>query len=425
MTPADASATQPRPAIEPREIAAPLLLRLRAHDGVAQAGVLAVGMIDVLADRARQHLHSCGARKALRAIGFERRRVIIVLRQHVRQADRVLHRLAGALREILQHRMRGIAEQRDAPVDPALGRIAVAQHPEPPVRAVADDAPAPAHAHGAKPCITSSSRHRLAGDRLRRVVVIGDDEVEHLPARQRVMHDVAFRAGPQRRRVPAQILRHLLGRDHRAVGGVAGDARRPVRGDLLAHIRPQPVGADQERAGDALAVGKPRGDRRPILIVAHDFAGDAQIDQRAVAAGLQEHAMQIAAMHDRIGIAEARAEIVAEIDMGDLFGGQRIHQPELVDIDGHAARGLADAEIVEGVEGVRPELDAGADLAERRRLFQQDRADALLREARARWRGRRCRRRRSGLAARARHQPTCPYVRARPRRAAARARPRC
>jgi hypothetical protein len=51
--------------------------------------------------------------------------------------------------------------------------------------------------------------------------------------------------------------------------------------------------------------------------------------------------------------------------MGDLFGCQRIHQPQLVDIDGHAARGLADAEIVEGMERIRSELDAGADLAER------------------------------------------------------------
>ena len=91
--------------------------------------------------------------------------------------------------------------------------------------------------------------------------------------------------------------------------------------------------------------------------------------------------MQIAAMHHRIRVAEPRAKRFAQIDMGDLFGRERIHQPELVDIDGHAARGLADAEIVEGMKGVGPELDAGADFAERGGLFQQDRADALLRKA--------------------------------------------
>ena len=70
-------------------------------------------------------------------------------------------------------------------------------------------------------------------------------------------------------------------------------------------------------------------------------------------------------MHHRIRVAEARAKGFAQIDMGDLFRRQRIHQPKLIDIDGHAARGLADAEIIEGVKRVGPELDAGADLAER------------------------------------------------------------
>ena len=219
---------QPRPAIQPRKRVVPFLRRLRAHDGVAQPGVLAVGMIDVLADRARHHLHPRGAGKALRPVGLQRRGKIIMLRQHVRQAHRVLHRLAGALREILQHRVRGIAEQHDAAVDPALGGIAVAQHPEPPVGAVADDVLRP-RVHVAKALHHLGVRHRLACDRLRRVVVIGDDEVEHLPARERIMHDVAFRPGPQRRRIPAQVFRHLFGRDHRAIGRVAGNARRPVR----------------------------------------------------------------------------------------------------------------------------------------------------------------------------------------------------
>ena len=91
--------------------------------------------------------------------------------------------------------------------------------------------------------------------------------------------------------------------------------------------------------------------------------------------------MQIAAMNHRIGISETRAEGVAQVDVGDLFGCQRIHQPQLIDIDRHAARGLADAEIIESVERVGSELDAGADFAECRRLFEQDRTDAFLREA--------------------------------------------
>ena len=90
--------------------------------------------------------------------------------------------------------------------------------------------------------------------------------------------------------------------------------------------------------------------------------------------------MQIAAMYHRIGIAETRAKRLAQIDMGDFFGRQRIHQPELIDINGHAAGGLAYAEIVEGMKRVGPELDAGTDLAQCRGLFEQDRGNALLRQ---------------------------------------------
>src|SRR5690348_9411150 len=114
-----AELAQPRPAIEPREIAVPFLLRLGAHDGVAEAGVVAGGVIDVLADGAGQKLHAGGARKALGAIGCKRSRVILMRGQHMRQADGVLHRLAGALREILQHRMGSVAEKSNTSVDPA------------------------------------------------------------------------------------------------------------------------------------------------------------------------------------------------------------------------------------------------------------------------------------------------------------------
>src|SRR6266850_1684343 len=223
-------------------------------------------------------------------------------------------------------------------------------------------------------------RHGLAGDRLRRVVVIGDDEVEHLPARQRVMHDVAFRPGPQRRRVPAQIFRHLLGRNHRAVRRMPGHKWRSVRDHLLADVRPQPVGADQKPPRDGLAIGEPRRHRRAILVVADHLAADAQFNQLVLLAGAQENTVQVAAMHHRIGIAEARTKRIAEIDMGDFLGRQRIHQPKLIDIDRHASCGFANAEIVEGVKRVGPELDTGADFAELRGLFQQDRADAFLRE---------------------------------------------
>jgi|1185.fasta_scaffold306076_2 hypothetical protein len=44
-------------------------------------------------------------------------------------------------------------------------------------------------------------------------------------------------------------------------------------------------------------------------------------------------------------------------------------------------RGLTDAEMVEAMESLRSELDAGADLAKCGRLFQDERAKAVAREA--------------------------------------------
>ncbi len=203
-----------------------------------------------------------------------------------------------------------------------------------------------------------------------------------------------FGPGPQRGGVPAQILRHLLGRDHRAVGRVARHPRIAIAGDLTAHVRPQPVGADQRRAAHRLAVGELRRDAGFVLVVARHIGAGPELDQCVAATGLQQHAMQIAAMDHGVGIAEARAERLAEIDMGDLAVGHGVHQAQRVDIDRHAARRFADAQAVEAVEGVGPELDAGADLAQLRWPSPAPASRCPSAPAPMPWRARRCRRRR-------------------------------
>ena len=74
--------------------------------------------------------------------------------------------------------------------------------------------------------------------------------------------------------------------------------------------------------------------------------------------------MQIGAMDDGVGIAEALAERLVDRDMRDLVAGHAVHHDETVDVDRLGAAGIADAEIVHGVKGVGADLDAGADLAE-------------------------------------------------------------
>ena len=145
----------------------------------------------------------------------------------VAEADRVLQRQAGALGEVLQHGMGGVAEQGDPALDPADDGIAVAEHPEPPALAVLDDLP------GAPPDVREAATHlrhgdRPAGDGVLGGVVAGDDEVEDLPALQGIVHDVAPGSGPEGRRVPAQILGHAHGQFKLRIanGGKRGQGKR-------------------------------------------------------------------------------------------------------------------------------------------------------------------------------------------------------
>ena len=82
-------------------------------------------------------------------------------------------------------------------------------------------------------------------------------------------------------------------------------------------------------------------------------------------------------MDDGIGVLEALAERLVERDGGDVLAGHGVHQAQLVDVDRHLAGLVADAEVVEGVEGVGAELDAGADLAELGRALEHEAAVAL------------------------------------------------
>src|SRR4029079_2701254 len=74
-----------------------------------------------------------------------------------------------------------------------------------------------------------------------------------------------------------------------------------------------------------------------------------------------EDAVQFAPMNHGIGVAETLTEIARKIDMRDLFRGDRVHQPQLVDENGDGADGIAKLKAIEGVECVWAQLDAGPD----------------------------------------------------------------
>jgi len=171
------------------------------------------------------------------------------------EADRVLHRHRRALRHVLQHEVRGVAEQRDAPLHPVVHWLAVEQHPAPVLLRRA-------HQLGRLLAVVREQRQHLV--RHRELVVAAarmfadhrGDQVEELPAAQRVMHDVRVVPGPERRRRQAQVLRHLVDLQHRAVAHVPGHRRQRVADDLLADHRAAAVRGDERRAFNGIVLGQ-------------------------------------------------------------------------------------------------------------------------------------------------------------------------
>jgi hypothetical protein len=175
---------------------------------------------------------------------------------------------------------------------------------------------------------------------------------------------------PDRRCVPAQVLGHLFDRQHGAIGDVAGQTQRIATRHLLADRRPDAIGTDQRIA---LVYVAGRGLRthatRRVLIGDDTFL----VDQRDVgrgAAGIEKRRVQIGAVDHRVGIAHEFAKLLADRRPQDLLAGQAVHHDEVVDIDRALAAGLADPQIIHRVKAVRPDLDAGADLAEGIGLFE-------------------------------------------------------
>src|SRR2546430_4363626 len=86
-------------------------------------------------------------------------------------------------------------------------------------------------------------------------------------------------------------------------------------------------------------------------------------------------------MYNGIWIPETFAEGFAKINLSNLVTANCVHQSQFVDIDGHAACGVAYAEPIKYVEAVRTKLNAGADFAEHRSALQHCDVEAFLRKS--------------------------------------------
>ena len=91
--------------------------------------------------------------------------------------------------------------------------------------------------------------------------------------------------------------------------------------------------------------------------------------------------MQIAPMHHGIGVAKPRAKPLVQRNRGDFAAIQRIHQPQTIDINRHRTGGVAHAQIIKGVKGIGPQLNARPDFPQLGRFFQNQAANATLGQA--------------------------------------------
>ena len=151
-----------------------------------------------------------------------------------------------------------------------------------------------------------------------------------------------------------------------------GDRRLAVADDALADYRAAAVRADQGSGGNTL----PAGDfnRHFIAFGAkadHARAG-TQLDRALLPAAVEQRAVDIGAVRHRVRIAEALREARVERDVDHRLAAHAVHHQQVLDEDGLPLHPLADAERIDGVPGVRRELDAGADLAELGGLLEHD-----------------------------------------------------
>ena len=90
--------------------------------------------------------------------------------------------------------------------------------------------------------------------------------------------------------------------------------------------------------------------------------------------------MDVGAVCDRVGVAEAFAEALVQRHVGDFGAGDRVHHQQPLDQQRVFLGGVADAERIEHRQRVGRHLQADAGLAEFRRLLKHQRLEAVTRK---------------------------------------------
>jgi hypothetical protein len=338
---------------------------------VPEHGPGTVDMPDV-APQPRCALHPRGMRRARPGVSGECRGNHGAIRaraapQRARQDVRVLDRLASALREVLQHRVSGVTEQRDAAAGPVLHRRPVAHGPAavPPQRrqgfphAGAADGERGVQLLRAAPVRLSRGEAPAAED--------GDLVVQGAGA-QRVLDEMQARADPRHHLVEPGMPGHLAHVDRAAVGDISSFDQRIVA-EHLPDPGMQAVGGDHRAAPVAGAVGT----RHVHLVAVIGDRSDLGVRGQRYArrpARVDEDVQQVAAVQHHIRRPVPPPERLADVERGKLPAGHRAAERQPPEQYARLDHPAEHAQPVQHAGRVRGHLQAGAELGEFVRAFQ-------------------------------------------------------
>src|SRR4029078_10803502 len=366
-----------RPAIEPGYTLVAFFRRARRQRHFAQLGGDAPRVIDLAID-ARHDLRTSRPQIALLLVGFEgRRRIVRRDRDFFGENDCILGRHAGTLREILQHRVRGIGEQRDATLRPILHRLTVAEDPHAPGFDTLEHAQHLRHLH-----LEVLPHHILAAlgvpSFLVMIGVENGDEVVELTAPQRVVHEMRARAGPEHDVGPPEIFRHILELKNAAIGDMSGNARLAVADQIFADFRQHAVAADQRAAFDGLTVVERDADSVAMIFIGVDTPARLKCDQVAALTCFEKGAVDVGPMGHRIRLAEPFEESITQRDIGDEFAGERVAHLLRWRTVRVGQECIFKPDFFEHAKDIGSQLDAGAHLAEFGRLLEKADGKSLM-----------------------------------------------
>lgn len=279
----------------------------------------------------------------------------------------VLDRHDGALRHVLERRVRRVAEQGDPAVHPVLDRVPV-EHLPPPVPPHQRDAPAHGVAGGGEGGVqlVRGPPVFLTGECLWRLE--DGDLVEHLAPAQRVLHEVAAGADVDGDVLLRDaVLPDLVDRHGGAVGDVVG-ADDVVADEFAAGHRVQSVGGDH----DGRLLGPPVRQVDPSAAVDVLVVDDRPVRHQlhpGPPAGAQEDAVQVAAVDHHVREAVAALQ-VPQVEPGQFSGVEGVAHHHVLRNHAEFLGLVEQAVLVQDARAVGGDLEAGADLTELRGPFE-------------------------------------------------------